>query len=117
MMTNPKSIQEMRVSIVMQSQPLVSGSADIPAFDREGLIRALRIDQAGESTFPEFLTASWRSGVVRYDVDFERRTVTYYGCNGEEYFESYPAVDVETTVLNLVTLTTEVSEDQSRTQG
>ncbi len=80
--------------VVMQGEPLVSGMTDIPAFDRDGLIRALRIDQAGESTFPEFLTASWRAGVVRYDVDFEGRTVGYYGCNGEEYVESYPAVDI-----------------------
>ena len=80
--------------VVMQGEPLVSGAADIPAFDREGLIRALRIDQAGESTFPEFLAASWRSGVVRYDVDFEGRTVAYFGCNGEEYVEAYPAVAI-----------------------
>ena len=80
--------------VVMQGQPLVSGMADIPAFDGEGLIRALRIDQAGESTFPEFLTSSWGCGVVRYDVDFEARKVTYYGCNGEEYVEAYPAVDI-----------------------
>lgn len=65
--------------VVMQGQPLVSGMADVPAFDREGLIKALRIDQAGDSTFPEFLAASWGSGVVRYDVDFEARTVTYFG--------------------------------------
>jgi len=81
--------------VVMQGQPLVSGAADIPAFDRDGLIRALRIDQAGESTFLEFLDASWRSGIVRYDVDFDNRTVTYYGCNGEEYVEAYPAVDLK----------------------
>jgi uncharacterized protein YbcV (DUF1398 family) len=80
--------------VVMQGEPLVSGMADIPAFDRDGLIRALRVDQAGESTFPEFLTASWRAGVVRYDVDFQGRTVAYYGCNGEEYVEAYPAVDI-----------------------
>ena len=36
-------------SVVMQGQPLTSGMADIPAFDREGLIRALRIDQAGKA--------------------------------------------------------------------
>jgi uncharacterized protein YbcV (DUF1398 family) len=71
----------------MQGEPLVSGMADIPAFDRDGLIRVLRVDQAGESTFPAFLIASWRSGVVRYDVDFEARKVTYYGCDGEEYVE------------------------------
>jgi uncharacterized protein YbcV (DUF1398 family) len=80
--------------VVMQGEPLVSGMADVPAFDREGLIRALRLDQAGESTFPEFLTASWRAGVVRYDVDFEGRTVVYNGCNGEEYVEAYPVIDI-----------------------
>ena len=80
--------------VVMQGQPLVSGAADIPTFDREGLIKALRTDQAGKSTFPEFLTASWRAGVVRYDVDFEKRTVSYYGCNDEEYVEAYAAVDI-----------------------
>src|SRR6202034_4449628 len=40
--------------IVIQGTPLVSGSADVPPFDCEALIKALRIDQAGESTFPEF---------------------------------------------------------------
>jgi uncharacterized protein YbcV (DUF1398 family) len=49
-----------------------------------------RTDQAGNSTFPEFLAASWRAGVVRYDVDFEARTVAYNGCKGEEYLEAYP---------------------------
>jgi uncharacterized protein YbcV (DUF1398 family) len=81
--------------VVTQGAPLVSGTADVPAFNREALIRALRIDQAGESTFPEFLLASWRAGIVRYDVDFDARTVAYYGCNGEEYVEGYPAVHVE----------------------
>lgn len=80
--------------VVMQGEPLVSGTADIPAFDREGLIKALRTDQAGESTFPEFLAASWRAGVVRYEVDFAARTVSYYGCNGEEYVEAYSAVNI-----------------------
>ena len=65
----------------------------VPLFDREALIAALRTDQAGNSTSPEFL-ASWRAGVVRYDVDFSARTVSYYGCNGEEYVEKYPAVEV-----------------------
>ena len=80
--------------VVMQGQPLVSGAADVPPFNREALIQALRTDQAGESTFPEFLEASWRAGVVRYEVDFAARTVAYQGCNGEEYVEAYPAVEV-----------------------
>jgi uncharacterized protein YbcV (DUF1398 family) len=81
--------------VVTLGTPLVTRTADIPPFDREALIKALRTDQAGKSTFPEFLAASWRAGVVRYDVDFAGRTVAYYGCNDEEYIESYPSVDVK----------------------
>jgi uncharacterized protein YbcV (DUF1398 family) len=80
--------------VIMQGVPLVSGAVDVPAFDEDALIRALRIDQAGKSTFHEFLNASWRAGVVRYDVDFDARTVAYQGCNGEEYIEAYPAVTI-----------------------
>ena len=80
--------------VVTLGTPLVSGTADVPPFDQEALIAALRTDQAGESTFPEFLAASWRAGVVRYDVDFEARTVAYFGWHGEEYIEDYPAVEV-----------------------
>ncbi len=68
-------------SVVMQGVPLVNGAVDVPAFDEEALIKALRVDQADESTFPEFLDASWRAGVVCYDVHLEVRTVAYHGCN------------------------------------
>ena len=81
--------------VVSQGAPLATGLMDVPLFDREALISALRTDQAGESTFPEFLAASWRAGVVRYEVDFTARTVAYYGCNGEEYVETYPAVEID----------------------
>ena len=80
--------------VIMQGSPLATGALDVPAFDQIALIQALRTDQAGESTFPEFLNASWRAGVIRYQVDFEARTVAYQGCNGEEYVEAYPAVSV-----------------------
>ncbi len=75
--------------------PLTSGTVDVPAFNKGTLVVALRTDQAGKSPFPEFLEASWRAGVVRYEVDLVGRQVAYYGCNGEEYIESYPAVEVE----------------------
>jgi len=80
--------------VVSQGTPLVSGTVDVPRFDRDALIAALRTDQAGKSTFPEFLAATWRAGVVRYDVDFAARRVSYYGSQGEVYVEDYPAVDV-----------------------
>ena len=81
--------------VVQLGTPLISGSAEVPPFHRESLIRALRTDQAGESTFSEFLAATWRAGVVQYDVDFALRQCRYYGSQCEEYVEDYPAVEVE----------------------
>lgn len=82
-------------SVVTQGQPLVNSMTEVPAFDRDALIRALRTDQAGESTFEEFLSSAWQAGVVRYDVDFGARRVSYYGCLGEEYIEEYPMVEIK----------------------
>lgn len=76
-------------NVVSQGTPLLTGWANIPCFDQEKLIVALRTDQAGNSSFPEFLEAAWQAGVVRYDVDFENRTVTYIGILGESYIEGY----------------------------
>ena len=81
--------------VASQGTPLVNTTVDIPPFDREALIRALRVDQAGQSSFSEFLKASWAAGVVNYVVDFEKRAVTYYGVLGESYSEYYPAVEIE----------------------
>ena len=44
--------------------PLVSGTVEAPPFDRDALITALRIDQAGENTFARFLETSCRAGVI-----------------------------------------------------
>lgn len=82
-------------TVVSQGAPLFSGSADIPEFNADALIRALRTDQAGESTFPEFLEGAWQAGVVRFEVDFEKRSVTYHGVLGESYVEEYPPVEVD----------------------
>ncbi len=81
--------------VVSQGTPLLSGTADVPKFNRDALISALRTDQAGKSTFPEFLQACWHAGVVRYDVDFTARAGTYFGCEGESYVEDYPAVAID----------------------
>ncbi|RYG86912.1 MAG: DUF1398 domain-containing protein, partial [Alphaproteobacteria bacterium] len=80
--------------VVSQQTPLLTGTVDIPAFDQVALITALRTDQAGKSTFPEFLAAAWQAGVICYEVDFSGRKATYYGCEGEEYVEEYPSVEV-----------------------
>jgi uncharacterized protein YbcV (DUF1398 family) len=81
--------------VVYQGSPLVTGMFDVARFDREALIRALRTDQEGKSTFPEFLESTWKAGVVKYDVDLEKRTCTYFGVNGELYTEDYLAVEVK----------------------
>lgn len=80
--------------VVQQGTPLVTGMHCVPEFDERALVVALRKDQAGKSTFPEFLSATWNAGVIGYEVDFSARTVTYSGARGESYSESYPAVDV-----------------------
>jgi uncharacterized protein YbcV (DUF1398 family) len=86
--------------IVTLGTPLSSGTVDVPPFNREALIAALRTDQAGRSTFDVFLVSCWRAGVVRYEVDFTARKVAYYGCDGGEYAEDYPAVEVVQTREN-----------------
>jgi uncharacterized protein YbcV (DUF1398 family) len=80
--------------VVTQGAPLVSGAVDVPTFNQDALIGALRTHQAGGSSFPEFLTHAWRAGIIRYDVDFVARTVSYYGCRDESYVEHYPAVEL-----------------------
>lgn len=37
-------------SVVQQGQPLVTGTFEIPKFNQEALIKALRTDQAGNSS-------------------------------------------------------------------
>lgn len=80
--------------VAVQGMPLIEGMADVPLFNREALIAALRADQSGLSTFPEFLVASWNAGVVKYDIDFIKRTCTYYGLDDEEYVETYPEIQI-----------------------
>jgi uncharacterized protein YbcV (DUF1398 family) len=80
--------------VVRQGAPLLSGLADVHPFDQDALIKALRSDQEGRSTFPDFLLAAWQAGVIGYEVDFLKRTCTYYGAAGENYVENYPPREV-----------------------
>ncbi|MDG4669086.1 DUF1398 family protein [Mycobacterium sp. 236(2023)] len=80
--------------VVSQGSPLISGFAEVPAFDADRLVAALRADQAGNTTFPEFVAAAWQAGVVRYVVDLKMRTCVYYGHSGASYTETYPAVSL-----------------------
>ena len=82
-------------SVVQQGNSLITQPTEVSRFDQEALIRALRRDQAGEGSFPEFLKSSWDAGVISYDVDFEKRTCTYFGAQGESYVENYSAVEIK----------------------
>ncbi len=82
-------------AVVQQGLPIIEGTHEIPKFDRKALISAIRSDQEGLCTFLEFLRASWKAGVIEYEVDFITRKVTYYGANGESYLEAYPPVEIK----------------------
>ena len=82
-------------AVVQQGIPIIEGTHEIPKFDRKALISAIRSDQEGLCTFLEFLRASWKAGVIEYEVDFITRKVTYYGANGESYLEAYPPVEIK----------------------
>jgi uncharacterized protein YbcV (DUF1398 family) len=69
--------------VVVQKASLVSGTADVPAFDREALIRLCESIRPAKH-ISVFLAATWRAGVVPYEVDFAAPTAVYAGCNGEE---------------------------------
>ncbi|TCB68605.1 DUF1398 family protein [Acinetobacter sp. ANC 4178] len=79
-------------SVIFPNPPLITTATDIPTFNQDLLIHALRADQTGQTTFPEFLQAIWAAGVIRYTVNLEARHVIYYGSLGESYTEAYPAV-------------------------
>lgn len=81
-------------SVASPGIPLEDSMKEVPSFNREALIKAIKIDQAGQSSFPEFLRSIWEAGVIRYAVDFEKRVVVYYGVLEESYSESYPAVEI-----------------------
>jgi uncharacterized protein YbcV (DUF1398 family) len=71
------------------------GLAPVPTWDEAAVIAAIRVDQAGHTTFPEFLAAAWRGGVIHFRVDLIARTCTYYGAAENVYVERYPSVDIE----------------------
>lgn len=82
-------------TVVQQGEPLALGDHDVPDFDEDALVGALRADQGGRTTFREFLRGAWHAGVISYTVDLDARTVTYRGAGGASYVEPYPAVHLD----------------------
>jgi uncharacterized protein YbcV (DUF1398 family) len=82
-------------AVTVPMRPLTAEAGEIPPFNKEALINALRKDQMGESTFSTFLKSAWSAGVIGYEVDFVRRIVTYRGALDDQYVEAYPAVELK----------------------
>jgi uncharacterized protein YbcV (DUF1398 family) len=87
-------------NVVNQGTPLVMGMNEIFKFDEAALIKALRKDQSGRSSFSEFINEIWNAGVTSYNVNFELRICTYFGVLGESYKEEYAGVDIRDLVEN-----------------
>ncbi len=81
-------------AVVEPGPALITTMDEVPLFGRNAVIRALRADQHGDTTFPEFLAAIWQAGVTRFVVETDQRTVTYSGLDGAAYVESYAPVQI-----------------------
>lgn len=82
-------------SLVIPGKPLIEVVCSCPSFSERELITVLRRGQSGQTTFAAFLMGAWRSGVMKYEVDFTQRQVTYYGGKNEVYKEQYPLVEIK----------------------
>ena len=81
-------------AVVHQQVAVTRGPAEVPPFDADALVAALRADQRGESTFAEFAAAAFAAGVLRWVVDLDSRLCTYFGYGGEFFEERYPTVSL-----------------------
>lgn len=79
-------------ALVIPGTSLIEAPSPCPIFHETALIKALKLDQAGQTTFPDFLKNIWSAGVVMYTVDFIHRSVTYYGADNTHYQEDYPSI-------------------------
>lgn len=79
-------------SVAQSFEPIAKTAVAVPSWDETALIAAIRADQAGRSTFTEFLRAAWNAGVTGFRVDLTERTCTYVGTAANTYVETYPAV-------------------------
>lgn len=81
-----------RGAVASSCEPIVESLTAVPDWDATKLIAAIRTDQAGRSTYPQFLRGAWNAGVIRFRVDLNDRTCTYFGTSPHTYTETYPAV-------------------------
>ncbi len=61
------------------------------AFSAAGVESAVRQAQRGEIFYPEFSRQAMEAGCVGYFVQISGRQVIYFGRNGEQHVEKFPA--------------------------
>lgn len=82
-------------AVVTRGPGQVAATATVRPWDQAALVAAIRADQRGERTFPEFLAGCWSAGVTDYDVDLIGRACTHRSADpGRRYVEEYAAVEV-----------------------
>jgi uncharacterized protein YbcV (DUF1398 family) len=59
-------------------------------FNAGGVKSAIQRNQSRQTDYMVFLGEIARAGVVRYRVDMDARTVSYFGGSGEAYVEKVP---------------------------
>lgn len=84
-------------SLVNPGNPLIGRVGPCPDFDQIALIKNIRANQAGKISFPEFLVSLWKAGVIRYEIDFTTRQMSYFDAFDQVYQENYPTVEIETS--------------------
>jgi uncharacterized protein YbcV (DUF1398 family) len=52
-------------AVAQASDPIAGSVSAVPDWDEGALIAAIRADQAGQTTFADFLAGSWKAGVIR----------------------------------------------------
>ena len=60
-------------------------------FSAKGVEAAVRQAQSGEIMYPQFLRQTFAAGCVGYFVQITGRQVIYFGRNGEQHVERFPA--------------------------
>ena len=86
-------------SLVNPGNPLIGRVGPCPDFDQIALVQNIRANQEGKISFSEFLFSLWKAGVIRYEVDFSKRQMSYFGAFDQVYQENYPVVDIDNDTL------------------
>lgn len=79
-------------SLVNPGNPLIGRVGPCPDFDQIALVQNIRANQAGKISFSEFLASLWKAGIIRYEVDFTTRQMSYFGAFDKSIKKATPVL-------------------------